>query len=224
MTNISKSEKIPLVYQEPEWLAVDKPPGLSVHNDEDPTNLIKLLSIQLSVQKIFPVHRLDKETSGVQILALSESAASWLAQQFQNHEVQKFYSGIVAGQVPEKGTWNLPLSDKAEGAKNPAGNVQDRKPCETKYRVLRQSKYFSWLEFEILTGRQHQIRKHCALAGRALVGDLRYGNPKYFTKIREIYNFDRMALHCSEIRLKDSKVLKAAVPREFSLLFPDEKI
>jgi tRNA pseudouridine65 synthase len=168
------------------------------------------------------VHRLDKETSGVQILALTEKAASELGVQFQNRQTEKFYQGVVAGTLPEQGQWSHPLSDKAEGAQNPAGKASDRMPCETLYRLLRSSTYFSWIEFEIRTGRQHQIRKHCALAGRALIGDPRYGNPKYNAKIEKLYQFSRMALHCSRIVLAGGECLLAPTPTEFSKLFSND--
>jgi tRNA pseudouridine65 synthase len=216
MTQIGR---IVILTQNDDWCAVNKPPGLSVHNVEDNENLLQVLSSQLQRSPLFPVHRLDKETSGIQILAFNEKAASLLAQQFQQRSVSKFYQGITAGKLPERGIWTDPLSDKAEGLKNPAGMAADRKPCETSFRLLRQSDYFSWAEFEIHTGRQHQIRKHCALQGRALIGDPRYGNPKYNQKIEKLYGFHRMALHSSRIILNGAEI-SCDAPSEFLSLFP----
>jgi tRNA pseudouridine65 synthase len=213
---------VPILHDESDWLAVDKPYGLSVHNKEDSTNLLQVLEQQFSGRRFYPVHRLDKETSGIQLLAKSEKAASDLAQQFQNHQVKKIYQGIVAGTLPAQGSWNEALSDKAEGWKNPAGLAVDRVACETRFRSLRNSKYFTWLEFKLLTGRQHQIRKHCALAGRALIGDPRYGNPKYNQKISELYGFHRMALHCTSLTLQSGFEVKSKAPPDFELLFPAE--
>jgi tRNA pseudouridine65 synthase len=210
---------IPVLHQEADWLAVNKPAGLSVHNTEDSENLLTLLSRQLKTSSLHPVHRLDKETSGIQVLALSHQAAARLAAQFQDRIVSKYYQGVVAGKLPESGVWNDPLSDKGEGQKNPAGLAQDRKPCETTFKVLRRSDYFSWAEFQIHTGRQHQIRKHCALHGRALIGDPRYGNPKYNQKISELYQFRRMALHSSRLILSDVEI-SCDAPSDFLLLFP----
>lgn len=210
---------IEILHQEHDWLAVNKPPGLSVHNEEDPDNLLKVMSHQLSTTLIFPVHRLDKETSGVQLLALNAKSATKLATQFQERSVQKFYQGVVAGKLPESGLWNDPLSDKGEGLKNPAGLAVDRKPCETSFRLLHQSEFFSWAEFQIFTGRQHQIRKHCALHGKALIGDPRYGNPKYNKKISDLYQFRRMALHASRLKFGEIEI-SCDAPSEFLLLFP----
>jgi RluA family pseudouridine synthase len=211
--------RIEILQRTDQWMAVNKPAGLSVHNEEDPINLLKALKAQENLPDLFPVHRLDKETSGVQLLALQKEAASDLATQFQSRSVSKFYQGVVAGKLPNEGHWNDPLSDKAEGGKNPAGLAGDRKPCETSFRLLRQSDYFSWAEFQIHTGRQHQIRKHCALNGRALIGDLRYGNPKYNQKISDLYQFRRMALHATRLILNQIEI-SCDAPAEFLFLFP----
>jgi len=216
---MTQTAEIKILHETPDWIAVEKPDGLSVHNDEDPDNLLKVLTKQLGHSHLFPVHRLDKETSGVQVLALNEKAASELAIQFQTKKIEKYYQGVVAGSVPGRGVWSQALTDKGEGWKNPAGISKDRVPCETKYRNLKSSKYFSWLEFQILTGRQHQIRKHCAIAGKALIGDPRYGNPKYNQKISEIYKVKRMALHCTRLILENGQELQSEPPSEFDLLF-----
>jgi RluA family pseudouridine synthase len=214
--------KIPILTENENWIAVDKPTGLSVHNDEDPLNLIRALEFQFP--KLFPVHRLDKETSGVQLLALNAKSAQNLAEQFQDRKIQKFYTGVAAGELPERGVWKEPLSDKAEGRMNPAGLERDRRDCETHFERIQKSSYFSWLNFEIMTGRQHQIRKHCALSGHALIGDPRYGNPKYNQKMAQLYGFDRMALHCSRLILQDGTEVSSPTPAQFDLLFPEKKI
>ncbi len=216
---MNPSQKIQILVEQPEWIAVNKPAGLSVHNEEDATNLLQALKSQLGTASLYPVHRLDKETSGIQILALTDQAASDLAKQFQERSVSKFYEGVCAGKLAATGSWTDPLSDKAEGAKNPAGLVADRKACETDFKLLKQSEYFSWVQFQIHTGRQHQIRKHCALHGRALIGDPRYGNPKYNQKISDIYHFRRMALHSSHLVISGIEI-SCDAPSDFLSLFP----
>lgn len=202
-----------LLLQTADFLAVDKPPGMSVHNQEDPQNLLSLLERQFG-KKLYPVHRLDKETSGVQILALDERAARKLAGEFQERAVRKLYTGVVRGELAGAGVWRQPLSDKAEGRKNPAGLAKDRVACETRYQVLKNSRYFTLCEFDLITGRQHQIRKHAALAGHALIGDGRYGDPKYNGRMAEIYGTDRMFLHCSRVELA-GKVIESPVAAMF---------
>jgi RluA family pseudouridine synthase len=201
-----------------DFIAVDKPSGMSVHNHEDPKNLLTEITAQFPGQKFFPVHRLDKETSGIQILALNDQSASRLAKEFESRSVAKFYSGILRGLLKTaEGTWNSPLTDKAEGRGSPQGSLRDRVTCETRFTVARSSKYFSLCEFQLLTGRQHQIRKHAALANHAIVGDDRYGDPKYNHRMAEIYKTGRMFLHAARLEIAGFK-LESPVPAEFALL------
>src|SRR5689334_19879217 len=124
---------IPILFQNSDWIAVNKPEGISLHNNEDPTNLLQLLKIQLGDKKFYPVHRLDKETSGIQVLALNELWAKDLAAEFENRSVSKIYCGVLRGQLKmAEGIWNQPLTDKAEGRKNPSGVLRERVPCETR--------------------------------------------------------------------------------------------
>lgn len=208
---------IEIVFESKDFIAVNKPNGISVHNAEDATNLIKLLSRQLNGHELFPVHRLDKETSGVQVFALNKQSAMQLSQQFQNRSVEKVYEGVVAGKVLAAGKWDQPISDKAEGAKNPAGKSADRVSATTHYRPLNIGTYLTHLEFLIETGRQHQIRKHCLINRHSLVGDSRYGNPNYNKKISDLYGFQRLALHCRKIGLLGN-VIEIPSPESFKVL------
>jgi len=206
---------IEVIYQDKSILVVNKPPGISVHNNEDPENLLSVLAKQLKLGPLLPVHRLDKETSGLQILAFDAEGAKALATEFQNRAVKKIYQGILRGQLKIKqGVWSRPLTDKAEGRKNPEGKSPDRQPCETMFKVIGESQYFSLCEFDLKTGRQHQIRKHAALANHALVGDPRYGESKYNEKMAKLLSEPRMFLHCSEISLL-GKTFLASLPESF---------
>jgi tRNA pseudouridine65 synthase len=197
-------------------VAIDKPIGLSVHNDGD--NVMEVLQWQLSVPKLYPVHRLDKETSGIQIFALDQLAARELAEAFQSRNVKKTYVGVLRGSIAvASGIWNSPISDKAEGMRSPAGASRERVASETQFKVLAKSAYFSLCEFDLITGRQHQIRKHAAIARHALVGDPRYGDRKYNQKIFEAYDVQRMFLHCSHIEIAGQNI-DSSVPPEFSKL------
>lgn len=217
MENLS----LTILHEEDSFLALDKPSGLSVHNNEDASNLLKALQRLRPGSQFYPVHRLDKETSGVQVLALEQRSARELAEEFQSRRVEKIYLGIVRGSLPtEGGLWNQPLSDKSEGWKNPAGLKAARVPCETRYRVVKRNKYFSLCEFDLLTGRQHQIRKHCALARHPLIGDLRYGEKGYNSRMAKIYRHSRMFLHCHSLKLGGRQII-APVPDSFGKLVPD---
>jgi len=211
---------INILFQSRELLVVDKPVGISIHNHDSDENLISLLGQQFPNLKLFPVHRLDKETSGVQIFALDEKAAAQVASIFQNRQLQKKYIGVLRGQLKDdEGTWKQSLTDKAEGRKNPAGMAKDRVDCETKYKVLKKNSFFTLCEFDLITGRQHQIRKHTALCNHPLVGDPRYSDPKYNQKIFKIYSTERMFLHCERLELdSDQLKFKADLPEDFMKL------
>ena len=210
---------IQILHRDEQILVVNKPAGLSVHNNEDPQNLLQVLEKQLALQKMLPVHRLDKETSGVQILALNSKAAALWAKQFEDKLTRKIYSGVIKGNLKESsGIWNRPLTDKAEGRKNPQGISKSRVPCETQFTVAQTNSYFTLCEFNLITGRQHQIRKHAALASHAIVGDPRYNDPKYNEKIAKIYSQKRMFLHCSRVEILSSTFV-ATTPIEFTALF-----
>lgn len=223
------SAVIPILFEDDEIVAVEKPVGISIHNTEDSTNLIEVVEKQLGRKKIFPVHRLDKETSGVQIFGLDEHAARKYAEQFQFKTVKKIYVGVLRGLLGDRidsdrrtGTWNLPLSDKSEGRVNPAGVARDRVACETRYEIVRCSRYFTMCDFDLITGRQHQIRKHAAIAGHTLVGDTRYGDSKYNRKIGSIYGESRMFLHCKSIELMGRKI-QSETPASFAKLFVESR-
>lgn len=192
---------------------------MSVHNNEDEQNLLNLLIESGFGEKMYPVHRLDKETSGIQLIALNQKMAKELSEEFQEKRVKKTYVGILRGQLKRSvGVWDRTLTDKAEGRKNPGGTTSGRVDCETGYKVVRSSKYFSQCEFDLVTGRQHQIRKHAALANHGLVGDPRYGDRKYNKKIASLYGTERMFLHCTKINIL-SMNFESSIPKEFQKLF-----
>jgi RluA family pseudouridine synthase len=214
------ANEIPVLFKDEHLIVVEKPTGISIHNSEDSTNLMVVLRRQLPADenRLFPIHRLDKETSGVQIFARTEEAASRYAVEFQTRQVRKVYRGVLRGSMKtEAGVWVQPLSDKSEGRVNPAGLAGDRVPCETQFTVIKSSKFFTLCDFNLITGRQHQIRKHAAIAGHALVGDARYGDKKYNARVTEMYGEDRMFLHCAELELH-GQIFQSESPTEFSKL------
>jgi tRNA pseudouridine65 synthase len=214
---------IQILSETKDYLVINKPAGVTVHND--PNDVRALLSRQLKnikMENIFPVHRLDKETSGVLLLALNSTTAKNLATAFQEKTCQKTYVAVLRGTgLAANGVWNQPISDKAEGWKNPQGLSKDRVEAQTRFRVLQENNYFSLIEAEILTGRQHQIRKHATLSKHAIVGDTRYGEKKYNDRMSEMYKTSRMFLHALRLKIPiDGKehVFEAPLPEEFSVL------
>ncbi len=211
--------QIPVLATGRGWLAVDKPAGLTVHNmpGRDLCSLVlawiqKKASLQEQIDLdpnfgISPVHRLDKETSGVMLLAVNRERFRFFSKQFESHQVKKQYVAILHGRLekPEGkdpwGIWRWPLSETAGGRQNPQG-PGNRKDCLTRYRILEHSAHYTMAAIALLTGRTHQIRRHAKLSGHPVVGDARYGSLRAINTLRQKFAFDRLALHARSLTLQ----------------------
>lgn len=215
--------KLEILFRNSDFLAVNKAAGKSVHNCEDTENLLSTIEAEMGIPLVFPVHRLDKETSGIQLFALTKDCARDLADEFQGRRVEKIYTGIVRGQLSIcEGVWATSLTDKAEGRRNPEGIFKDRVSCETRFQVLKSNRYFSFCKFVLVTGRQHQIRKHTALAKHHLIGDSRYGDLKYNRMIHDRYQLKRMFLHCSLVKIR-GQIIECPTPSDFEKFFSKDQ-
>jgi RluA family pseudouridine synthase len=212
-------DHIPLLFLEKGWLVVDKPEGMTVHNaaGQDLCTLIssglqKEMAIlqRLDMDPAFginPVHRLDKDTSGVILLAANRESFRFFSNQFESRQVTKRYIAIVHGRMekPDEidswGTWDWPLSEAAGGRQNPEG-TGTKKACKTRYRILEYSAHYTMVEIELLTGRTHQIRRHAKLSGHPVVGDGRYGSTRAINYLKQKYAFNRLALHARSLTLQ----------------------
>ncbi|MBL7546184.1 MAG: RNA pseudouridine synthase [Bdellovibrionaceae bacterium] len=205
------------LYQHKDFTIVSKPEGLSCHNDNESL-------LQKYGKDWHLVNRIDRETSGLVVLTRN----SILQHDIQNALAQgkKTYFAVLRGNMPQNPDlwheWTYPISDKGEGRELPQGLVQDQKQSKTRYRVLQSNPYFSAVECLLITGRQHQIRKHSRLGDRPIVGDTRYGNPKDNQRIAKMYGFQRMALHAwkTEFTWSGDKIfVEDSVPKTFFDLF-----
>ncbi|HEY9629956.1 MAG TPA: RluA family pseudouridine synthase [Coleofasciculaceae cyanobacterium] len=200
-----------IVYED-EWLmAVNKPAGLlSVpgrYGDRQDSVLSRLrheLSRSGLDGKIWVVHRLDQDTSGLLLLAKDQLTHRHLSQQFQQRQIHKRYEAILAGQVADdQGTIDLPLW--ADPARRPYQFVdqQQGKPSQTHFRVLSRSQDLTQVEFVPVTGRTHQLRVHAAQGlGVPILGDRLYGGSKESRLERDNLEGDRLYLHARKICLK----------------------
>ncbi len=223
---------LPIIAQDSSWLVINKPAGVSVHNapSDSGQDVIQILKKQLKAgtfNDIHPVHRLDKETSGLLLIALNSKAAKDLAEQFQSRSCEKVYFAVLRGSMPVSEnwqSWNTPISDKSEGRKNPQGLSKDRVEARTDFNVVKNSKYFSLVEVKLMTGRQHQIRKHSAIERHNIIGDGRYGDPKHNERMAKFYGTDRMFLHAARLKINvDGKecIFEAPLPIEFTALLSE---
>lgn len=197
---------IKIVAENDFFFVIDKPAGVSVHNDS-PSLAEYLASIK---KPLHFVNRLDAETSGLMIVAQKPELHADLAEALEDG--RKFYRTLLRS--PWKPTnphqknsavWSWPISDKSEGRTNPQGPSSARKLADTRVEIIRINRYFTEAYVEILTGRQHQIRKHAALAKHAIVGDSRYNEPKYNANIAKIYGDGRMQLHAEKLVFEFNK-------------------
>ncbi len=191
----SSGLKLDIIYQDKGLIAINKPAELlSVGTSKENKNhALALLRTQLGrgrqveTIRLWPVHRLDRDTSGIMLFATSKELRENMMCQWSN--VRKSYLAIVQG-VPEaiSDTINQPLRLDESEYRMHVGEHKDAKPAITHYRVRKSSNGHTLLEVDIETGRQHQIRAHMSWMGNPIVGDERYG-----TKA------NRMGLHAQRL-------------------------
>jgi tRNA pseudouridine32 synthase / 23S rRNA pseudouridine746 synthase len=171
---------IPILYEHPSFLVLNKPAGMAVLPegwDADAPFLVRLLEQEYG--KIWIVHRLDKVTSGVMVIARTAEAHRNLSIQFEQHRVQKIYHAIVNG-VPawERQSASQPLRVDVGHSHRTAVNNARGKPALTEFHVLERFHSYSLLEAMPATGRTHQIRVHAYALGFPLLGDTLYSARK----------------------------------------------
>ncbi len=190
-----------ILYEDGDILVVDKPAGLLTVGTE--TNKLKTASYILtdyvrkgslkSRNRVFTVHRLDQWTSGVLIFAKSEEAKLHLQARWKDTE--KKYVAVVHGHLAQKeGMITSYLSENKAYVVYSTTDATKGKLAHTAYKVLKETKQFSLLEINLLTGRKNQIRVHMADKGHPIVGDRKYG------KVNDRYS--RLALHSKSISFK----------------------
>lgn len=171
-----------VLYRDAAVLVLDKPAGLPVQGGPGITRHLDAMVAGLAAgapERPRLVHRLDRDTAGVLVLALSASVAAKLASSFRTRAVHKTYWAVVIGcPTPEEGRIDLPLAPthNPRFGRTAVANADDGKAARTDYRVLdRVARRFAWLALAPLTGRTHQLRVHCAALGTPILGDGVYG-------------------------------------------------
>lgn len=200
-------QALKLLYRDARIVAIDKPPGAMIHRSaldaglSDP--LLQRLRAQLG-QRLWPVHRLDRPTSGLVVFALDREAARHLGQQFQTHTVDKRYLALVRGWPEEAGQVEHPLRDPDTGRVQDAASRWQRLGCvELPLAIGRYpSSRYALLEIQPLTGRQHQIRRHFKHLFHPLVGDTSYGEGRHNRHFRAHYGPPRLWLHAAALGLR----------------------
>lgn len=229
--------EIEILYEDENVLVINKPAGLVVHGDgktKEDTLVDWILEKYPEIKEVGEpgrdskggiifrpgiVHRLDRETSGVMLIAKNQKSFDFLKKQFQNHEIKKTYHAFVAGEIKDRqGTIDRPIGRSSKDFRMwsaQRGARGEMREAITDYKVLIATKDYSFVEVSPKTGRTHQIRVHFKAISHPLIGDSLY-NPKH----KNILGFERLALHSYEISFKglegDSHVINAPYPDDFN--------
>lgn len=215
------AQQIPLaiLYEDEDLIIVDKPAGLAVHpgaGHPDGTLVNALLGYCPDISggdmaRPGIVHRLDKDTSGLIIIAKNPASHHYLADQFKNREVSKTYIALVKGRLlPEEGFIEAPIGRDRSHRKRMAISTQDGgRSALTGYRVIRHYDNYTLLEVKPETGRTHQIRVHLAAIGHPVAGDDTYGTGPAF--------LSRHFLHATRLVFR---LPSTGMPVEFNSALP----
>jgi tRNA pseudouridine65 synthase len=227
-------ETLPILYQDDQLVAVHKPAGLLVHRswiDRHETRFaLQLVRDQIG-QLVYPLHRLDKPTSGVLLFALDPETARSLGAAFAAGAVEKTYLAVVRGIPPENGVIEHPLREEYDRHDDPRARAgKDPQPARTSYRRLATvelpfavgrypSSRYALIEARPHTGRKHQLRRHFKHLFHPLIGDSKYGEGRHNQFFRQQFDCHRLLLAAVEMTLRhprDGRKLTLTAPLEAS--------
>lgn len=229
-----------IIFENDSFIVINKPAGMLSIPDrmQSETSLKDILLEKYGT--IFTVHRLDKDTSGIIIFAKTEEAHKYFSRLFEERKIEKYYQGLVLGSPAEKkGTMDAPISEHPL-QKGLMVVHRNGKPSVTDYEVVEEHKSFSLLQFQLHTGRTHQIRVHCKNMGHPLACDELYGDgkPVLLSSIKKKFKLsrhdeeerpmlNRLALHSWRLKFTDANGkmidLKAELPKDIRALLQQLK-
>ncbi len=221
---VAQDIPVPVIYEDKDIIVVNKPKGMVVHpanGNPDKTLVNAILamckdSLSGIGGEIRPgiVHRLDKDTSGLLIVAKNDLAHINMSKQIQDRQVIKKYIALVRGIVPEdEATIDMPIARSKKDRKKMAVD-KDGKNAVTHFKVLKRYDKYTLLELKIDTGRTHQIRVHMSYIGHPVVGDTTYSNGK------NEFGIEGQMLHAKYLEFKhpitgETLKLEAPLPQYF---------
>ncbi len=216
--------RLPILYEDEALLAIDKPSGIAVHGGSGVAHGVieSLRSMRPEARFLELVHRIDRETSGVLLVAKKRSALTALHEMMRTRSMDKRYLAGVAGRFRnERQRVRLALTkrDSPDGGKRVSVSEEGQE-AETVFRRLARGAEFSLLEAELLTGRTHQIRVHLAHLGHPVLGDDRYGDFELNRRLRK-EGLKRMFLHAASLAFAHpltgaAMVLEAPLPPDLA--------
>lgn len=214
-----------IVYQDQALVAINKPAGMLVHRSwldkHETVFAMQTLRDQLG-QHVFPIHRLDRPTSGVLLFALNSEMARLMSEQFEQHQLQKSYLALVRGYLEGEGRVDYPLkvqldkiADKFSQAKEPQSAVTDYTSlatvempyCAGKFPTAR----YSLVQLFPKTGRKHQLRRHLKHLFHPIIGDTNYGDLHQNRAFSENTGGNRLFLHANQLQFIHPTTLQKIV-------------
>jgi len=222
---------IDIIYEDDDLVVVNKPAGMVVHVGAGVKSGTMVNALLHHIRKLSGtggehrpgiIHRLDKMTSGLLIVAKNDTAHRNLSDQFKGREVHKTYQALVHGRIAtESGTMTNPVGrDPVRRVRMKAGGISARDAL-TNYRVVQRFSHFTLVDAEPRTGRTHQIRVHFAALGHPVVGDTLYGAPAKFTVGETLRKtLPRNFLHAAAIEFRhpnSGKALRLEAPLPIDL-------
>ncbi|MFW5976495.1 MAG: RluA family pseudouridine synthase [Bacillota bacterium] len=211
-----------VLYEDKDIIVVNKPAGLVVHPAPGNRNNTLVHGLLAHTDKLSGingikrpgiVHRLDKDTSGVLVVAKNDKSHRKLVDQFKKRKVKKIYKTVVKGKLSyKKGKIDAPIGRDPDNRKKMAVRKNNSKNAVTLFKVIEYFNNYSLVEIELKTGRTHQIRVHFAYMGHPVVGDKKYGNSKSEVKRQLLHAYKLEFLHPG---LKEKKSITSPLPEEF---------
>lgn len=193
-----------ILYEDDAFIAINKPTGILVHRtkiSEDRRFVLQILRKQIG-QRIYPIHRLDRATSGVLIFGKNKTAAGQLSELFRAKKVEKQYLGIVRGYVEESATIDYPLAkEKWLPKKEAISHYLRLAQTEINVPIGRyETARYSLVEVRLETGRRHQIRRHFSHLRHPIIGDKKHGDVKHNKHWANEFKIPRMLLHAQHLQ------------------------
>ena len=208
-------QKLEILYQDEEIIAINKPSGWFVHRsllDPKVTDIVLQYLRDQVGRYLYPIHRLDRPTSGVLLFAFSAESARFLSEQFMEDEVDKEYLAVVRGYLHDKGEIDHALSVILDKIADKGIAEKEAQTALTFYEGLAQvelnlstGKYptsrYSLVALKPQTGRKHQLRRHMNHIAHPIIGDTTYGDLRHNRLFLKEYGVDRLLLHAHKIRI-----------------------
>ncbi len=212
--DLQEGKPLEVLYQDDHYVAINKPPGLLVHRTridaKEKRFALQILREQLH-RHVYPIHRLDKATSGVLLFAFSEDGIRQMQREFESGQVQKEYYAIVRGFTPEEGFIDKSLKKRMDSKSATADNRLQE--AVTYYKTISRSELpipshlhtttrYSLVLLNPKTGRWHQLRRHLAHINHPIIGDTTHGDNKRNRIFLDRFGFRRLWLTATQLKIR----------------------